>query len=359
MGIKSFIKKQFIDILQWTESDEDTIAWRFPTADMEIQYGGSLTVRESQAAVFVNEGKVADVFAPGMHKLSTQTLPVLTYLKNWDKLFESPFKSEVYFFSTRTRVGRKWGTPQAITIRDKDFGAAQIRAFGQYAWRVADVKQFFSTISGTREVYRVQDIEEQLRGTIVAAIATAVGASGIAFLDLAAQQSELARRVREEASKSFEALGLALEGFELVSLTLPEALQEALDTRIRMGMIGNMSTYTQMKSADAIAIAAGNEGGAGVAGMAAQMAVGMGMGQMMQQSMGGMGATQMVQAPAAPAPAWQVTETPVAVPPAAPAQAESSPKSKLLELKGLLDAGLIDQAEFDSAKQAILAKLTL
>ena len=133
MSLSSFIKKQFIDILEWTEDTEGVLAWRYPMEDNEIQYGGSLTVRESQVAVFVNEGKVADVFGPGMHKLTTQTLPVLTYLKNWDKLFESPFKSDVYFFSTRIQTGRKWGPPQAITIRDSDFGMVRLRAFGMYA----------------------------------------------------------------------------------------------------------------------------------------------------------------------------------------------------------------------------------
>lgn len=337
MGFLDFVKKQFIDILQWTESGDDVIAWRFPTKDMEIQYGASLTVRESQAAVFVNEGKVADVFGPGMHKLTTSTLPVLTYLKNWDKLFESPFKSEVYFFSTRTRVGRKWGTPQAISVRDKDFGAVQVRAFGQYSWRVADVQKFFATISGTRETYKAEDIEEQLRGTLVSALASTIGGAGVPFLDLAAQQTELSRRVQEAATAAFSSLGLELTSFELVSLSLPEAVQEALDTRIRMGVIGDMGTYTQMKAADAIAIAAGNEGG-GVAGMAMQMAVGLGMGQAMQQAVGSV--------PAAP---------PIA--PQAAAPAEPSAKEKLAQLKGMLDDGLIDEAEFAAAKKQILATL--
>ena len=133
MSFGSFIKKQFIDILQWNESSDEVLAWRYPMQDFEIQYGGSLTVRESQAAVFVNEGKIADVFGPGMFKLTTNTLPVLTYLKNWDKLFESPFKSDVYFFSTRLQLGRKWGTPQPVTIRDKDFGMVRLRAFGMYS----------------------------------------------------------------------------------------------------------------------------------------------------------------------------------------------------------------------------------
>ena len=144
MALMDFIKKQFIDVIQWTESDDGTLAWRFPMAGMEIQYGASLTVRESQMAVFVNEGQVADVFGPGMYKLTTQTIPVLTYLKNWDKLFESPFKSDVYFFSTRQQVDQRWGTPQPITIRDKDFGAVRLRAFGNYSYRVADPKLFHS-----------------------------------------------------------------------------------------------------------------------------------------------------------------------------------------------------------------------
>ena len=142
MALMDFIKKQFIDIIEWTESGDGTLAWRFPMAGNEIQYGGSLTVRESQMAVFVNEGKVADVFGPGRYTLTTQTLPVLTYLKNWDKLFQSPFKSDVYFFSTRQQVDQRWGTTQPVTIRDKDFGAVRLRAFGNYTYRIADPKLF-------------------------------------------------------------------------------------------------------------------------------------------------------------------------------------------------------------------------
>ncbi len=341
MSLMDFIKKQFIDIIQWTEDGDDVLAWRFPTADLEIQYGASLTVRESQVAVFVNEGKVADVFGPGMYKLTTQTLPVLTYLKNWDKLFQSPFKSEVYFFSTRSRIGRRWGTPQAITVRDKDFGAAQVRAFGQFAWRIADARKFYAGVSGTREVFRLADIEEQLRGGVVSALANAIGSSGVPFLDLAANQSELARRTREALTGSFEQWGLVLDDFQLMSLTLPEALQAALDTRIRMGMLGDMTQYTRMKAADALPIAAANESG-GVAGMAAQMAVGVAMGQTM---------TQAMQVAAGGA-------TPAAAPGAAAAPAEDSPKAKLAQLKELLDGGLISAEDYEDGKKAVLAKLT-
>src|SRR4051794_4140690 len=188
MALMDFIKKQFIDIIQWTESGDGTLAWRFPMAEMEIQNGASLTVRESQVAIFVNEGKVADVFGPGMYKLTTQTLPVLTYLRNWDKLFESPFKSDVYFLSTRLQTDQRWGTPQPITIRDKDFGAVRLRAFGNYAYSIADGKAFHQKLSGTRELYRVEDVEPQLRGVFLQNISDAIANSGVAFLDLAANQ---------------------------------------------------------------------------------------------------------------------------------------------------------------------------
>ena len=174
MALMDFIKKQFIDILEWMESGDGTLAWRYPMEDREIQNGGSLTVRESQVAVFVNEGKIADVFGPGRYTLTTATLPVLTYLKNWDKLFKSPFKSDVYFFSTRQQVDQKWGTPQPITIRDKDFGAVRLRAFGNYSYRIADAKLFHTEISGTRDTYTVADLDGQLRGLMLQHLSDAV-----------------------------------------------------------------------------------------------------------------------------------------------------------------------------------------
>src|SRR5574340_518198 len=153
MSLFDFVAKQFIDVIHWTEPQDGILAYRFPMSGMEIQNGASLTVRESQLAVFVDEGKVADVFQPGRYTLTTQTLPVLTYLKNWDKLFESPFKSDVYFFSTRLQLDRKWGTPNPITIRDKEFGIVRLRAFGIYSYRVTDPKKFYTEVSGTRETY--------------------------------------------------------------------------------------------------------------------------------------------------------------------------------------------------------------
>src|SRR6201988_543558 len=163
----SFFSKQFIDVIHWTEPGEGILAYRYPMEDMEIQNGGQLTVRDSQAAVFVNEGQIADVFGPGLYTLSTHTLPILTYLNNWDKAFKSPFKSDVYFFSTRLQVNQKWGTATPVTIRDKDFGAVRMRAYGIYSWRITDPRAFHTNVSGTRENYTTAEIEGQLRNTII------------------------------------------------------------------------------------------------------------------------------------------------------------------------------------------------
>ncbi|MEP6825160.1 MAG: SPFH domain-containing protein, partial [Ramlibacter sp.] len=239
MALMDFIKKQFIDVIQWTEDGDGTLSWRFPMAGMEIQNGGSLTVRESQMAVFVNEGKVADVFGPGLYKLTTQTLPVLTYLKNWDKLFESPFKSDVYFFSTRQQIDQRWGTPQPVTIRDKDFGAVRVRAFGNYSFRIADPKLFHTEISGTRELYSVADLDGQLRGLVLQHLSGAIAQSGIPFLDLAANQIEFAKALSTELAPAFAAIGLKLDGMTVQSVSLPEELQKILDQKIGMGMVGN------------------------------------------------------------------------------------------------------------------------
>ncbi|MBI3231374.1 MAG: SPFH domain-containing protein, partial [Burkholderiales bacterium] len=241
MGLGSFFKKQFLDVLQWNEDTDGVLSWRYPMQDFEIQNGGTLTVRESQMAVFVNEGQIADVFGPGNHTLTTRTLPLLTNLKNWDKLFDSPFKSDVYFFSTRLQTGRKWGTPQPITIRDKDFDMVRIRAFGMYSYRVADPKKFFTEICGTREQFTRDEVEEQLRGIMLAGMATALGSGNVPFLDMAANQALMAQQIRGELGSTFERYGLLLDQFNVTSVSLPEELQAALDERIAAGMKGGMS----------------------------------------------------------------------------------------------------------------------
>jgi membrane protease subunit (stomatin/prohibitin family) len=222
MALKDFLKKQFIDVLQWTESSEGILSHRYPMQDFEIQYGGSLTVRESQMAVFVNEGRIADIFPPGRYRLTTQNLPLLTNLMNWDKLFESPFKSEVYFFSTRLQLNQKWGTANPISIRDKEFGAVRLRAFGIYSYRIFDPRAFHMQVSGTREQYMVSDLDGQLRNTIVSSISDLFGQSSIPFLDMAANQDELGNQMKQKLDQEFKRIGLALDTLQVQNVSLPE-----------------------------------------------------------------------------------------------------------------------------------------
>ena len=349
MALMDFIKKQFIDIIQWTEDSDGTLAWRFPMRDMEIQNGATLVVRESQLAMFVNEGKVADVFGPGTHKLTTQTLPVLTYLKNWDKLFESPFKSDVYFFSTRQQIDQKWGTPQPVTIRDKDFGMVRLRAFGNYAYRVADPKLFHTEISGTRENYTVDDLDGQLRGLILQHISTAIAASGVPFLDLAANQMIFADALTKDLSPALEKLGLKLEGMTVQNVSLPEELQKILDQKIGMGMVGNdMGKFMQYQTAQSIPKFAESAGqGGGIAGDAMGLGAGVALGQVLAQNLqqglqGGGAAAPQQAAPAAAAPAAMKPEEVMAT------------LEKLGELKS---KGILTQEEFDAKKTELLKKL--
>jgi membrane protease subunit (stomatin/prohibitin family) len=344
MSLMDFIKKQFIDVIQWTEPMDGILAWRFPMQDMEIQYGGSLTVRESQVAVFVNEGKIADVFGPGMYKLTTQTLPVLTYLRNWDKLFQSPFKSDVYFLSTRLQTDQRWGTPQPITIRDADFGAVRLRAFGNYAYTIADAKAFHQKISGTRELYRVEELEPQLRGLFLQNISDAIANSRIAFLDLAANQVAFANALKTQLAPQFEAIGLRLDVVTVQNVSLPEDLQKVLDQKIGMGMVGNdMGRFVQYQTGQAIPEMAKGaaQGGGGIAGDAMGLGAGVALGQVLAQNLqqGLQGGAQHAQAAVAPVKADDVMAT----------------LEKLGELKA---KGILTQEEFDAKKAELLKKLT-
>ena len=342
MGLMDFIKKQFIDSLQWTEDSDGVLAWRYPMADMEIQYGGSLTVRESQMAVFVNEGKIADVFGPGLYKLTTQTIPVLTYLKNWDKLFESPFKSDVYFFSTRQQVDRRGGTAQPVTIRDKDFGAIRLRAFGNYSFRVADPKLFHTEISGTRDTYTVADLDGQLRGLVLQNISNAIAASGIPFLDLASNQLAFAQALTTQLAPEFAKIGLKLEGMTVQNVSLPEELQKIMDQKIGMGMVGNdMGKFMQYQTAQAIpkfAEGAGSDGG-GIAGSAMGLGAGVALGQVLAQNL----QAGLQGSGAAPASATGVKAEDV--------------MATLEKLGDLKSKGILTQEEFDAKKAELLKKL--
>ena len=283
MSLRDFIAKQWIDVIEWVEPEQGILAYRYPMQDREIQNGGQLTVRESQFALFVNEGRIADLFGPGLYTLNTHTLPILTYLLNWDKAFQSPFKSDVYFFSSRIQTDQHWGTPNPITIRDKEFGAVRLRGFGIYSYHLADPKIFYNKISGTRSVYLVADLEGQLRNTIIAKMTDAFAASQVPFLDMAANQGALAEKISETVRPAFADYGLALNSFVVENLSLPEELQKVLDQRISMTMLGDMGKFTQYQVAQSIPIAAANEGG-GAAGVGAGLGAGVAMGQAMMDA---------------------------------------------------------------------------
>jgi membrane protease subunit (stomatin/prohibitin family) len=334
MGLGTFLGKQFIDVIQWTEDQDGVLAWRYPTAGHEIRYGAQLTVRETQTAIFVDEGQIADIFAPGFYTLTTETLPVLTYLKNWSKLFESPFKSDVYFFSTRIQTGRKWGTTQPVTVRDKDFGMVRLRAFGVYSYRIADAKTFFKEISATREIYTRDELEDQLRGILMAVMASVLGESQLPFLDMAANQLVLAEHLRGPFAEALQKYGLALDTLAIASITLPDELQQALDRRIAMGMTGDVEHFARYQAAAAIPLAAENPGG--LAGIGAGLAAGAAIGQAMAPS---------------PTAASASPSAASAEPAAATAEA------RLATLKSLLDRGLISAADYDSAKAELLKQI--
>jgi membrane protease subunit (stomatin/prohibitin family) len=292
MSLGSFFKKQFVDVIHWTESEDGVLAHRFPMQDAEIQYGAQLTVRESQMALFVNEGKAADAFGPGLYTLETRTLPLLTNLMNWDKLFQSPFKSDVYFFSTRMQTDQRWGTQQPLTVRDKDFGMVRLRGHGIYAYHLVNPLLFHQTVSGTRAEYTRADLEGHLRNTIIGRVSDAFASSQIPFLDMAANLDELSKTIAAKMAPAFLELGLQLDAFVVQSLSLPEELQRRLDERIGMNMVGNLRDYTQFQVAQSIPIASANEGGGGAglgAGLGAGMAMGKAMADAMTQGMSGGG----------------------------------------------------------------------
>jgi membrane protease subunit (stomatin/prohibitin family) len=279
MTLRQFLGKQFIDVLQWNESEDGILAYRYPMVDMEIQSGGQLTVRESQMAAFVNEGKIADIFGPGLYTLTTRNLPVLTDLMNWDKDFESPFKSDVYFFSTRLQIDQKWGTATPMTIRDKEFGAVRVRCYGIYSYRIVDPRAFFTQISGTRATYFVNDLEGQLRNTIVARMTEIFANSDVPFLDMAANQAILGDKLIQLMRPAFTAFGLELNQFVVENISLPDELQKILDQRIGMKMVGDLGSYTQFAAAEAMGTAASNTNGA------ASLGIGLGAGAAVAQVM--------------------------------------------------------------------------
>lgn len=294
--VKEAALNQFIEVIEWLDESKDTILYRFPVAGQEIKNGAQLIVRESQAAVFVFEGQVADVFAPGKYTIDGGNTPILSKLGAWKYGFNSPFKSEVYFVNTKQFTDMKWGTANPIMMRDADFGIVRLRAFGAYSMRVADPQTFIKEVAGTNAHFQTEDIDTQLKRAIVTEFSDAIGEMKIPALDLAAQYKELGDAIRAKINEDFKTYGLEVTKFYVENISLPPEVEEAMDKRASMGALGNADQYMKFQAADALRDAAQNEGGgAGLgAGLGAGFAVGnqmagafSGQGQQSQQGGGG------------------------------------------------------------------------
>ena len=272
MGFWDKLFGEFVDVIDWTDNSDNTMVYRFDRLGNEIKYGAKLTVRESQVAVFVNEGQIADIFEPGMYELETNNLPILTTIQNWPHGFESPFKAEVYFFNTRQFLNLKWGTKNPIMVRDPEFSAARLRAYGTYSIRVTDAVAFLKEVVGTDGRFTTDEISNQLRNLIVSNFSSIVGESGIPLLDLAANYDDLSSFITERIKPAFTEYGISLHNLMVENISLPPKVEKALDKRTSMGVIGDLKKYMDYQTAEALEAAAKNSSGGGSDG------IGMGMG---------------------------------------------------------------------------------
>ena len=306
MGILDMLRGQLIDVIEWTDDTKDTIVHKYDMNGKEIMMGAQLTVRESQVAIFVNEGQLADVFQPGRYELQTSNMPILTALKSWKYGFNSPFKADVYFISTRQFLDCKWGTTNPVMMRDAEFGIIRLRAFGNYAFRVVDPEALLRECFGTSKVYTVSDIEGQIKRTLVSSLSDAIAESKIPALDIAANYDELASYAMQAINPKLTSLGVQLTAFVIENVSLPEEVEKAMDRRTSMGVVGDLAKYTQYQAAEAMRESANN--GNSMAGAGVGMGAGVAMGQAFAQAM------NVVQQPA---PAQPAAAQPVAAQPAA------------------------------------------
>lgn len=282
MGLFKFIKNQFIEVIEWTDSTTNTMVYRFPVEGKEIKMGAQLTVRESQAAVFVNEGVIADVFTPGRYTLSTENMPVLTKLKSWKYGFDSPFKAEVYFVNTKQYTDQKWGTSNPIMMRDSEFGMLRLRAYGIYSYKVLDPVKFLKEIFGTNASFDTSSIEGQLKRTIVSGLSDMFGEAKIPALDLAMYYDELSEQGKKKMMSKFEDYGFQITSLLIENISLPEEVEKVLDKRTSMGVLGNLNQYAKYQAAEAMRDAAQNQSG-GFAGAGVGLGAGAAMGSAMTE----------------------------------------------------------------------------
>ena len=285
MGILNMIKGQLIDVIEWTDDSSKTMVHKYDMNGKEIMMGAQLTVRESQVAIFVNEGQLADVFEPGRYELQTSNMPILTALKSWKYGFNSPFKSDVYFVNTKQFLDMKWGTSNPVMMRDAEFGMIRLRAFGIYSFRVSDPETFLKEVFGTSALFTVEGVEGQIKRTLVSGLSDAIAESKIPALDLAANYDEIANYALQAINPKLASLGLSLCSFVIENISLPEEVEKSMDKRTSMGVLGNLDNYAKYQAAEAMREAANNNGGNGMAGMGVGMGAGAAMGQMFAQSM--------------------------------------------------------------------------
>lgn len=308
MGIMDRIMGQFIEVIEWVDDSPDTMVYRFPVYSKEIKMGAQLTVRETQAAVFLNEGKVADVYAPGRYELSTQNMPIMTTLRSWKYAFNSPFKADVFFINTRQFTDLKWGTPNPVMMRDKELGVLRLRAFGIYSMRVSDPKTFYTEIAGTRGLFTADEITEQLRKAIISSFTDLLAEAKIPALDLATQYDELSTAARQKIGADFNSYGLELVKFYIENISLPEEVEKMLDKRTEMGLVGDLNKFTQFQAAASIEEAAKNPSG-GIAGAGVGLGAGLAMAQAMSQAFAAnppAGAAAPATATGTPCPSCQI-----------------------------------------------------
>jgi len=344
MGLFDFIKGQFIDVIEWVDYSRDVLSWKFPDQDKEIKMGAQLTVRESQTAILINEGKMADVYEAGRHELTTRNMPILTNLRSWKFGLESPFKVDVYFFNTRQFTDNKWGTPSPVTIPDSKFGQVEFRAFGSYNFRIVDFETFFREMVGTKPILTLSDIEGTLRGKLVdrfTEVVAEMAATDFSFVQMQAQKTEFANALQPRIADYFTGFGLELTDFSIQSITLPPELQEYLRKNTQMNMVGDMNRFMQFQAANAVEKSAENPSG-GNQGM--DMGAGFAMGNMMMNMM-----NQANQQP------------PQQQQPQGGQQPEEMSKDEIMkmlkELGELKTMGVLTQEEFDAKKKELLAKL--
>ncbi len=338
MGLFDFIKGQFIDVIEWVDYNRDVLVWKFPDQDKEVKMGAQLTVRESQAAILINEGKMADVFEPGRFELTTRNMPIMTTINSWKYGFDSPFKVDIYYFNTRQFTDNKWGTPSPVTIPDSKFGQVEFRSFGTYNFRINDFETFFKEFAGTDPVVRLAEIEGTLRGKLVdrfTEIVAEMAANDFSFVQMQANKTEFVEALKPRIADYFTQFGLELTDFSIQSITLPPELQEYLRKNTQMNMVGDMDRFMKFQMGSAMEKSAENPGG-GNAGM--DMGAGIAMGQMMMNQMGQ--ASNNSAANAAPA-----------------GETKEEIMSLLKQLGELKEAGILTEEEFTAKKTELLAKL--